>query len=220
MKKIMYLLGAVIFASIASGLAYWLLTQKLIQGSEFVSLVTVILIASLIIALFSDISEVSLSSVVLKMNKVKQEAEVTIARLESSLVATFEPLLLMSKKTSGGFGDARSTRDSRIDGFLKLLKSIDKAGVRQALAQEISDTADFFSRVQLQLVDGWSTKVGLYRDVATLPTPDSVTLSALDADLQKVSEQMGLSTVDVRKSLLDAISGYREMFLLTQATAP
>lgn len=220
MKKIMYLLGAVIFASIASGLAYWLLTQKLIQGSEFVSLVTVILIASLIIALFSDISEVSLSSVVLKMNKVKQEAEVTIARLESSLVATFEPLLLMSKKTSGGFGDARSTRDSRIDGFLKLLKSIDKAGVRQALAQEISDTADFFSRVQLQLVDGWSTKVGLYRDVTTLPTPDSVTLSALDADLQKVSEQMGLSTVDVRKSLLDAISGYREMFLLTQATAP
>lgn len=220
MKKIMYLLGAVIFASIASGLAYWLLTQKLIQGSEFVSLVTVILIASLIIALFSDISEVSLSSVVLKMNKVKQEAEVTIARLESSLVATFEPLLLMSKKTSSGFGDARSTRDSRIDGFLKLLKSIDKAGVRQALAQEISDTADFFSRVQLQLVDRWSTKIGLYRDIATLPTPDSVTLSALDADLQKVSEQMGVSTADVRKSLLEAISGYREMFLLTQATAP
>lgn len=214
MKKLLPSLAGFVIFIIGTWLSYRLLARAMITSGDFVTLELAVITASLVISFLTSISEISLSSFAIKLREAKVEAQVTLQKLESLVVATFEPQLQASRKGSGQFGDARATQDPRIPGFLALLDSIERAGVTHQLSTQIRETAKFFALVQLQKVGSFAGNDGAFRDVSELPSPDAILPTVREDDLADAAERFHIPVAEIRLKLDAAIDAYRRLYEL------
>lgn len=217
-KRIVFFVLGLIVVALGLWISYWLLSQKMIEGSDFVSLTITVLVAFFLLAFLPDLSEVSIAGIVIKLREAKREAELTIGQLQKLLEATFEPQLDAVRMSSGGFfADAYATKDSRIDSFSRLLESIQKAGLTEALKPKIVENAKFFAKEQLKIIDRLSGSDGRYQEVTILPPPSDVANNVFSTEpVDSVAQRCKLPVHEMTRKVEAAIETYREMYEISR----
>ena len=213
-KRIVFFVLGLIVVVFGFWISYWLLSHKMIEGSDFVSLTITVLVAAFLLTFLPDLSEVSIAGIVIKLREAKREAELTIGQLQKLLEATFEPQLDAVRMSSGGFvADAYATKDSRIDSFSRLLESIQKAGLTEALKPKIVENAKFFAKEQLKIIERLSGNDGRYSEVSDLPPPSKVASNVFSNEpVSSVAERFKLPVDDLKRKTDAAIKTYRAMY--------
>ncbi|WP_043308340.1 hypothetical protein [Pseudomonas sp. ML96] len=190
----------------------------MIEGSDFVTLVITVVVASFALAFLSELSEVSIGGYVIKLREAKREAEVTISQLRDLLVATFEPQLEMAMQAGGMFGDARASRDSRVDRFLRLVGSIDKAGVTESLKPQIRDKATLLAKLQYARVSDLTKAEAIRFDPGIpLPLPAEVKAGIFkETSRDTVAQLYRLTPAAMQELADDAVEAYSKLYTLAQ----
>lgn len=212
-KRIIFIVLGFIVVTLGFWVSYWLLSHKMIEGSDFVSLTVTVLVAAFLLMFLSDLSEVSIAGIVIKLREAKKEAELQIDQLQKLLEATFEPQLEAVKALPGGFGDAYATKDRRIDRFCRLLGSIKKAGLIEALKPQIVETAEFLAKEQLTVIGRLSGGNNRYQVVSILPPPSEVGDNIFSAEpISSVAQRFKLSEGEMTKKVEEALDTYRGIY--------
>lgn len=196
--------------------AYWLLRSELIEDAVFATLVIAFMAIGLLIALFSQIAELSFSEFTIKLNKAQAAAEVTLEKLNRSLELTFVPLLSASKNISGAWGDATSPVDSRVPNFLELVESIKKANLLNTLEPNIAEAARVIALGQLHVFSYFVDSFHGKYPGPDLPTPDKVSVEALSAEGMKgTADRLQISEQELIKKILACADTYKTLHALT-----
>lgn len=215
MKNFRVIVG-IIFALLGIWFAYRLLLRELIEDSAFVTLVIAFMVTGLLIALFSQIAELSFSEFTIKLNRAQAAAEVTLEKLSRSLELTFVPLLSASKNLSGGFGDVSNPLDSRVPNFLELVESIKKANLLKTLEPNIAEAARVIALGQLHVLSYFIDSFHGKYPGPDLPTPDKVRVEALGAeDMKGAAARLQISEQELIEKILASLDTYKTLHALT-----
>lgn len=217
MKIFLSLFGFVIaVVSICIGLD--LLDQKQVSGGEFVALVIAFSIIGLVISFASDIQEFSVAGNIVKLKEVKKEAENSIEDLKRSRVDNFRFLLKLALKFPGGFGSG-STIDSRLSDFWLLYDQIVEFGCEDELKENLLNVTNILLGGQLSSISYSSADVGTIVERGIIPTPQKLTIIALDNESVEKAAKRNASGEDVEKikeALAIGLDEYRRLYDLHQ----
>lgn len=215
MKKLFAPIAGMLIFLAGSWLNYRLLAREMISSGDFVTLELAVMVASLLIALISNISEISSASFVVKIREAKAEAEVTVQKLESLVVAAFEPQLIAARKAGGGYSDARAIEDARVAGFIALLDSIDRAGLTKELAVQIKETAEYLALAQLQKVRTFAGNEELFGDLLKPLSPSSVRSMVSElGNTEDAADRFYIPIQEIEQKLGAAIQSYEKLYNL------
>ncbi len=194
--------------------SYSLLCRELIEDTAFVMLIVTFIASGIAICLLPLIEELSFSNFNLKLKKAQEAAEVTLEKLNKTLELTFIPLLSNAKIPPGGFGDL-SPIDRRVANFLELVESIKKAGLSNALAPQISDTARTIADGQLHtmqyVLQGFNCSYG-----ESLPTPKKFRADAIaHGQLKETADAQMLKEDEVLERVFMCIDTYNKLYELS-----
>lgn len=194
--------------------SYRLLDDGMIESGDFVTLIITVVVSSFVLAFLGELSEVSIGGYVIKLREAKHEAELTISQLRTLLVATFEPQLEMAMQVSGGFSDARSARDQRVDRFLRLLESIEKAGATESLRPKIREQATLLAKFQYNRIVGLTKGEPIRFEADTpLPTPAAAKAGMYkEAALSALADIYGVSATGMQELADDSLAAYTRLY--------
>ncbi|MBN6518314.1 hypothetical protein JZM36_15740 [Acinetobacter pittii] len=193
--------------------------HKQISGAEFVALIIVSAILSLVLFLFNDIQELSIGGNIIKLKEAKKETEDAISQLKELRVETFRLFLEKSLDLSVGIQNMNVLMERRIAYFLKLYDKIKAANCVLALKEEILNVANTLIRDQKIYLYYYSNKLRDKLDsIGELPKPTSIYLS-LESEMHnefKNERARELSDEQIRKNLENCISAYSELYVIIQ----
>jgi hypothetical protein len=191
-----------------------LLEQKQISGGEFVTLIVAFSIIGLVISFASDVQEFSVAGNIVKLKEVKKEAESSIDGLKRSRVDNFRFLLKLALKFPGGFGSG-STIDSRLSDFWFLYDQIVEFGCEKELKENLLGVTEVLLGGQLSSISRNSDDVGNKFPRGTTPTPQELTIIALDNDSVEKAAQRNVSGGDaerIKEALVIGLDEYKRLY--------
>ncbi|WP_298719174.1 hypothetical protein [uncultured Oceanisphaera sp.] len=217
MKIFLSLLGLVI-AIIIICIGMNLLEEKQITGGEFVSLVVAFSIIGLIISFSSEVQEFSVAGNIVKLKEVKKEAEESISGLKKARTDNFRFLLKLAMRFPGGFGSG-GTVDSRLSDFWLLYDQIVEFGCELELRENIKSVTDVLLGGQLHSIAQNSDNVSSKFPRGTIPTPQELTITALDNESVEKAASRNVGGGDIAKikeSLVIGLDEYKRLYELNE----
>ena len=193
-----------------------LLEQKQITGGEFVALIIAFSIIGLIISFSSDVQEFSVAGNIVKLKEVKREAEESIAGLKKARTENFRFLLKLAMRFPGGFGSG-GTVDSRLSDFWILHDQIVEFGCKEELKENIHSVTNVLLGGQLHSISQNSDDAKFPR--GTIPTPQELTIAALDNEsVEKAASRNvgGGDVTKVKEALVIGLDEYKKLYELHQ----
>lgn len=210
------LISSSIFISL-SGVSYLILNLKQISGAEFVALIIVSAILSLVLFLFKDIQELSIGGNIIRLKEAKKETEDAISQLKEMKLETFRLFLDKSLDLPAGIQNMNVLMERRISYFLKVYEKIKKANCLCELQEEILNVANILIRNQKIYLYYYSNKLRDKLDsIGELPKPTSIYLS-IESEMHnefKESRASELSDEEIRKNLENCISAYSDLYVI------
>jgi len=201
-----------------AGLTYatWLLKQSLVSPGIFLSLATVVIAASLVVAFAPVIKKVGFWSLSLELREATNAAEQVLEQLKRSVEYAFVPAIASITEFSGGFGDLNSTEDERLEKFLKLAAAIEGAGCSVHHAADLAAAARVIAIGQLRKFAYFSTGAVVPSLDEPLPTVDALNAEAFLPDRIEYHCQVTKRTKEGLISQLHAvIDGYSKIYPYT-----
>lgn len=213
-KRMLFIALSLIVLNHGLRTSYHLLDDAMIESSDFVTLVITVVVSSFVLAFLSELSEVSIGGYVIKLREAKKEAEVTISQLRTILIATFEPQLEMAMQVGGGFSDAYGARDQRVDRFLRLLESIEKAGATESLRPQIREKATLLAKFQYNRIAGLTKADAIqFEPGILLPPPVEVKAGMFkEATQDALAEQYRISATRMQELAEDSLNAYSKLY--------
>ena len=208
--------GAMLFlAATALGL-YLLVWESKLSGAEFVAFVVAFAVVGLVLAFASEVQEFSLAGNIVKLKDIKRDVEKSVSELKTARTETFRFLLLLAKRHPGGYEDANSPVDGRVNDFLVLHEQIVAFECQNELASTIYDVVRVLIPDQFGKIASFSDSLAPYQGLSNLPDPKKLTIDALAEDsVQKAANRIfGGDVVEVKSALLDGIEAYRQLYRL------
>lgn len=200
-----------------SWVSYLILNLKQISGAEFVALIIVSAILSLVLFLFNEIQELSIGGNIIKLKEAKKETEDAISQLKELRVETFRLFLEKSLDLPVGMQNMNVLKERRIDYFLRLYEKIKSANCVFELQEEILNVANTLIRNQKLYLYYYSNKLRDKLDsIGELPKPSSIYLS-IESEMHnefKNDRARDLSDDQIRKNLENCISAYSDLYAI------
>ncbi len=202
-----------LIAVIGTNHANHLLEIKSLSGSEFVWLTVTYIATGLLVTVLPKVTELTFSSLTLKIEAAERIAEVTLKELHQALELSFAPALASVTNFSGGLG-SDGPLDDRIPNFLQLVQTLEKAELKNHFAAELSDAARTIAKGQLGVIARYNDEFRLHHPSPdSLPTPATVRIEACNP--------IGLANAATRRETTDrealllvneAVDAYAELY--------
>lgn len=192
--------------------SFWLLSEKHIEPTNFVSLIICSSVISLVISYFDEIQELSIGgNSIVKLREAKKELQVTIDELKTLRVSTFRMLLLKCLDHSGGWGSSYLV-DVRAKYFFSLVREIKDSGCFDDLKSEIEKPLTSLLKSQLNKFYAIFHDKGF--EEVDFPKPMFFYIELNSDKINKVHQNLSPApTFDQKKAqLLDAIDTYADLF--------
>lgn len=132
----MKLISSLLIFGVFSLISFLLLNGGFIESRDFVVLISLSAVVSLVAPYFGEIQEFSIGGNLVKLKEANEELSATIEQVKQIKISMFRMLLLKSLQHSGGFGSS-SLVDSRVEYFCSLIKEINEANCFEDLKMEI-----------------------------------------------------------------------------------
>lgn len=198
-KKLLYIISGLILFSGTVYQGLMLLDTGKLTGAEFVSLISVFAVISLLVTFSDQVQEFSIAGAMVKLKEVKQEAGQAINELKQARTTTFKFLLKLTLRPSGGF--KRLNSDNRPENFWPLYEEIKQFDHQDELSEEIYEVVNELITSQLNVI---CVLTRIEIDRTTLPSP---------RDLKIQIDQSTISD-DQKKDLETASVEYKKLFNL------
>lgn len=200
-KKLLFIISGLILFSVTVWKGLMLLDTGKLTGAEFVSLISIFAVISLLLSCVDQVQEFSIAGNIVKLKEVKQEANKAIDELKQARTTTFKFLLKLILKPSGGFGDLFS--DNRVESFWPLYEEIKLFDHLNELSEDVLLIIERLMEGQLRVIIA-ITKIET--NEATLPS-----LEHLEMQIEK----MPLPENNNRQqNVSKALSEYSKLFNL------
>lgn len=190
-----------------------LLESKSLTGSEFVWLTVTYLAMALLVTVLPKVTELTFSSVTLKIEAAERVAEVTLKELHHALELSFAPALASLKDYPGGWA-SDGPLDDRIPKFLQFTETLKEAGLTSRFAAELSDAARAIAIGQLHVIARYNDEFTLNNPPPeSLPTPATVRIEACNpAGITKAAARYKTDEREALSLANRAVDAYAEMY--------
>ncbi len=220
LRVIISFFGFLIFGLVAI-LGIDLLEKGLLLGTEFTVLLIAFAVIGLILYFSTEIQEFSVAGNIVKLRKVKADAEQSILDLKAAQIENFRFLISLAKRHPGGFRDGNNINDSRVDDFWMLYEEIIKIKGYEVLAQDLIETLDLILKGQLNCISDFSDNLSkIYRHSTNLPEPDDLIIEAFKSESIKQTADRNVENGDVEKiknKLKLGIGVYRKLYRVSNS---
>ncbi|MFJ3469061.1 hypothetical protein [Pseudomonas sp. NPDC090201] len=190
-----------------------LLATKALTGTEFVWLTATYIATGLFVAVLPKVTELSIWSLSVKIAQAKKEAEVTLKQLEEVLELSFLPAIASIADSPGT--PVNSPYDPRFAKFFVLVDAIDKAGLRNRFAPELTAAARTIAAGQLWRVGNLNHAImGLTAKPDVLPTPTAVNAELLKSGIAR-DHAWYMPPIDEAVAIqasIDALGAYAKIY--------
>jgi hypothetical protein len=199
-KKILFIISGLTLFSVTVWKGLMLLDTEKLSGAEFVSLISIFAVISLLLSCVDQVQEFSIAGNIVKLKEVKQEANKAIDELKQARKTTFKFLLKLILKPSG-FGDLFS--DNRVDSFWPLYEEIKLFDHLNELSVDILPITERLIEGQLRVINA-ITQIKVNETIP--PSPEHIEI--------KIAEMPALENNKNKENLRKALSEYSQVFNL------
>lgn len=210
------ILGALLFLASAK-IGYCLLIEERLSGAEFVSLIIAFAVIGLILSFASEVQEFSVAGNIVKLKKVKRDAEKSISELKSARTETFRFLLSLAKRHPGGLSSG-GTVDGRVNDFWSLYDQIVAFNCEDELSNNLLEVVSVLLKGQLSSISHNSDAIGSkYYGTNEIPEPLQLTIEALDNDSVELAAKRNVAGGDqakIKQMLVVGLEEYKKLYEL------
>ncbi|MGR0279640.1 hypothetical protein ACUM5Y_11420 [Marinomonas dokdonensis] len=214
-KIIHTIIGFLIF-SVTVFIGIELLQSYKLTGAEFVSLVSIFAVISLLISLSDQVQEFSIAGNLVKLKEVKHDVQLAIIELQYARDSNFRALLKLSLQTGGALSDISNPKEERVNKFWDIFQAIKQANAYNNLTEDILSTLESVIRAQrYKIMDSCSLHTNRENEIH----PDDLLIERLEPSV--IDEQISRTTPtpdieEVRTGLKEAIREYRKLYNLRE----
>lgn len=221
MKTIKFLTSLLFFSVFIYADYYFFMMEKF-SGTEAIAFFMGVSVLSLIVLFFSDIQELSVSGMIVKLKNTKDEADNTIISLRKSQISTYRALLMLSREPDSFFASSEPV-DSRYDRLVQFCAEIKDVDIFEELKPDVHDFSKMLLIWQLQAINNY-TNVSSLLNRDTLPLPQDVEKEAVIVEKveKKLATQINTSdTIDsFMKNVFKGLDCYSDAYQIYEETKP
>lgn len=189
----------------------------LIGPSEYVALIGIFILASILIHYKKDISEFSIVGNTVRLNKSTEEAKEAIKELKDLRIDTFRLLLDVNLKTGGGAYYHAHLVEYRAKEFFNIFNKIQQSGHLNELLFDVSKSADKIFTEQLKgLKNHMKSRIDVINSYGDMPKPTYISFlvdSVVEENVNTKSSDF--ATIEkVRHQFFLAIDNYTQIYCI------
>ncbi len=208
-SKIKRLRPVVIVASFICAIIVWLKIDHLIESNDFSVLIAAVMVGSIVIVFFENISEISIIGTSVKLQQVNKDSQQLLEKLQ---IENFKVRLAQIGSSDGLFGDGRDTQYEFKSKLYELVADIKKADL-----QDNEDLKNKFlpmltSHIDLQLKT--IQQFGRFLDpnpLVGIEDPKDLENAITDQLVETAHVKMCNSNIAKLKTILDNIKLYKNL---------
>ena len=185
---------------------------------EYVTLVGVFILASIIIHFKKDISEFSIVGNSVRLNKSTEEAKEAIRELKALRIDTFRMLLDVNRRTGGSFFYSVELVEHRAKEFIEIFNKIETSGYLNDLQDDLLKSVNLIFSEQLKGIKAHMTSQKETLDsYGDMPKPMYISFlvgSVIVENINQSSAEWCDTEEKVRSHFFHAIDNYSKLYVI------